>query len=87
MLRAQTLDQFISRYKLTDLPDRIYYHTCSFQSADHFSGTYVLTKGSLFRRRSQSTCLDVEFLTDLKGKMKHKATEVRETCTRKSLKG
>ena len=26
-------------------------------------------------------------MTDLKEKMKHKATEVREKCTRKTLKG
>ena len=55
------LDQFTSRYAFTVFPVRIYYDTCSFQSADHYTGTYVVTKGSLFRRRSQSTCLDVEF--------------------------
>ena len=59
--RAQTLDQFDPWYEFADFPVRIYYDTCSFQSADHYSGTYVVTKGLLFRRRSQSTCLDVDF--------------------------
>ena len=57
----QMLDQFIPGYKFTEFPARIYYDTCSFQSADHYSGAYVVTKGSLFRRRSQCTCLSVEF--------------------------
>ena len=30
--RAQTLDQFISRYEFIEFPVRIYYDTCSFQS-------------------------------------------------------
>ena len=59
--RAQTLDHFDSRYEFAEFPVRIYYDTCSLQSTDHYSGTYVITNGSLFRRRSQSTCLDVEF--------------------------
>ena len=59
--RAQTLDQFDSRYEFAEFPVRIYYDTSSFQSPDHYSGTYVDAEGSLFRRRSQSTCLDVEF--------------------------
>ena len=59
--RAQTPDQFISGYAFIEFPVRICHDTCSFQSVDHFSGSYVVTKGSLLRRRSQSTCLDVEF--------------------------
>ena len=58
---AQTLDQFDPRYECAEFPVRIYYDTCAFQSADHYSGTYVDAEGSLFRRRSQSTCLEVEF--------------------------
>ena len=58
---AQTLDQFDSRYEFAEFPVRIYYDTCSSQSADHYSGTYVDAEGSHFRRQSQSTCLDVEF--------------------------
>ena len=50
-----------SRYAFTAFPVRIYDNTSSFQSANHYIGTYVVTKGSLFRRLSQSTCLDVEF--------------------------
>ena len=57
--RAQTLDQFDSRYEFAEFPVRIYYDTCSSQSADHYSGTYVDPEGSHFRIRSQSTCLDV----------------------------
>ena len=39
----------------------IYYDTGSSQSADNYSGTYVDVEGSHFRRRSQCTCLNVEF--------------------------
>ena len=59
--RAQRLDQFDSRYEFAEFPVRIYYDTCSSQSAGNYSGIYVDVKGSHFRRRSQSTCLDVEF--------------------------
>ena len=59
--RAQTLDQFDSRYEFAEFSVRIYYDTFSFQSADRYSGTYVDAEASLFRTRSQSTCLHVEF--------------------------
>ena len=54
-------DQFCFRYQFTEFPVRIYQDTCSFHSTNHYTGTDVVTKWSRFRRRSQSTCLDVEF--------------------------
>ena len=44
--RAQTFDQFISRYEFTEIFVKIYYETFSFQSTDHYTGTDVVTKGS-----------------------------------------
>ena len=128
MRRAQTLDEFISRYKFTKFPVRIYYDTGFFQSADHYSGTYVVTKRSLFRapvwtlssevghdlsedsnelpetkfakevkdeigklteeeHEEMSGWLEDYLRTDLKEKMKHKATEVREKRTCRTLQG
>ena len=58
---ADALDQLDSTYEVAEFPVRIYHDTCSFQSADHYSGPYVDAEGSLCRGQSQSTCLDVEF--------------------------
>ena len=127
---AKMLDRFDSRYEFAEFRVRIYYYTCSFQSADHYStsspkdhcsgddhrvpvwtlssevgpdfseGSYELPETKFAKKlkdeigelteeehEEMSGWLEDYLLTDLKEKMKHKATEVREKRTRKTLKG
>ena len=62
--RARRAHTFASPSPDMSLPSfrvKIYFGPCSFHSADHYTGTDVVTKVPQFTRRSQSTCLDVQF--------------------------